>query len=69
MKTIHKIIFQDAQDLKEIASESVDLVVTSPPYPMIEMWDASFGDQNIEIRKALDGGYGKLAHALMHRDS
>ena len=33
MKTIHKILFQDARNLKEIASESVDLVVTSPPYP------------------------------------
>ena len=34
MKTTHNIIFQDAQDLKEVASESVDLIVTSPPYPM-----------------------------------
>ena len=30
MKTSHKIIFEDAQNLKEIASKSVDLVVTSP---------------------------------------
>ena len=66
MKTIHKIIFQDAQNLKEIASESVDLVVTSPPYPMIEMWDGSFSNQNPEIQKALDRGYGKQAYALMH---
>ena len=66
MKTIHKIIFQDAQNLKEIASESVDLVVTSPPYPMIEMWDGSFSNQNPEIQKALDRGYGKQAYELMH---
>ena len=39
MKTTHNILFQDARNLKEIPSESVDLIVTSPPYPMIEMWD------------------------------
>ena len=43
MKTTHKIVFQDARDLKEVASESVDLVVTSPLYPMIKMWDDSIG--------------------------
>ena len=66
MKTIHKIFFQDARDLKEIASESVDLVVTSPPYPMIDMWDNMFGDQNPEIQRALEHGDGKQAYELMH---
>ncbi len=66
MKTTHKILFQDARELKEIASESVDLVVTSPPYPMIEMWDEMFSNQNPRIQDALAGGDGKSAHALMH---
>ena len=66
MKTIHKIFFQDARDLKEVASESVDLVVTSPPYPMIDMWDDMFGKQNPEIQKALACGEGKQAYELMH---
>ena len=66
MKTTHKILFQDARDLKEIPSESVDLVVTSPPYPMIEMWDEMFSRQNPEIQKALARGDGKQAYALMH---
>lgn len=66
MKTTHNILFQDAQDLKEIPSESVDLVVTSPPYPMIEMWDEMFSRQNPEIQKALACGDGKQAYALMH---
>ena len=66
MKTIHKIFFQDARDLKEIASESVDLVVTSPPYPMIDMWDDMFGSQNPEIQKALACGDGRRAYELMH---
>ena len=66
MKTIHKIFFQDARNLKGIASESVDLVVTSPPYPMIGMWDNMFGTQNPEIQKALGHGDGKQAYELMH---
>ena len=67
MKTTHKILFQDAQNLIEIPSESVDLVVTSPPYPMIEMWDDSFSDQNPEIRNALACGDGRQACELMHK--
>ena len=66
MKTTHKLLFQDARDLKELPSESVDLVVTSPPYPMIEMWDEMFSHQNSEIQDALTGGDGKQAYALMH---
>ena len=66
MKTTHKILFQDSRDLKEIPSESVDLVITSPPYPMIEMWDEMFSHQNPEIQDALANGDGKQAYALIH---
>ncbi len=47
--------------------ESVDLVVTSPPYPMIEMWDESFGHENAEISRALTEGDGPGAFELMHQ--
>ncbi len=66
MKTTHNILFQDARNLKEIPSESVDLVVTSPPYPMIEMWDEMFSHQNPEIQDALANGDGNQAYTLMH---
>ena len=67
MKTIHEIFFQDARNLKEIASESVDLVVTSPPYPMIGIWDDMFGSQNPDIQKALACDDGRQAYELMHK--
>ena len=35
------------------ADESVNLIVTSPPYPMIEMWDEIMSTQNPKIGKAL----------------
>ena len=66
MKTTHKILFQDSRDLKNIPSESFDLVVTSPPYPMISMWDDMFSNQNPEIQDALTCGDGRQAYALMH---
>jgi DNA modification methylase len=54
--------------MEALASGSVDLIVTSPPYPMIEMWDAVFIDQNAEIGKALNRGDGPVAFELMHRE-
>jgi DNA modification methylase len=51
-----------------ISSGTIDLVVTSPPYPMIKMWDSMFARQKAEIRKALDKGDGHLAFELMHRE-
>ena len=66
MKTTHKVLFQDARALKHIPSESLDLVVTSPPYPMIGMWDALFSDLNRDVQKALARGDGKQAYQLMH---
>ena len=51
-----------------IPSSSVHLVVTSPPYPMIEMWDDMFKRQNKEIAKALKHEKGLQAFELMHRE-
>lgn len=68
MKTEHKIIFSNANDMKDISSESIDLVVTSPPYPMIEMWDQQFSSINLKIKDALDKKEGTEAFDLMHEE-
>ncbi len=68
MKTVHKIFFSDARALSEIDSDSVDLMITSPPYPMIEMWDETFSVQNPKIGGALKSKDGKLAFELMHQE-
>jgi len=49
-----------------IPSSSVHLAVTSPPYPMIEMWDDMFVQQNKSIATALKHGDGLKAFELMH---
>lgn len=68
MKTEHKIIFGDARNMKELENESIDLMITSPPYPMIQMWDEMFGKQNQEITKALKEEKGEIAFELMHKE-
>lgn len=42
MQTEHKIVIGNSQNMSELADCSVHLVVTSPPYPMIRMWDTHF---------------------------
>lgn len=68
MKTVHKIIFGNANNMDTIQDNSVDLMVTSPPYPMIEMWDEIFSKQNPEIGKALKEENGKTAFELMNKE-
>jgi len=67
MITRHQVYFKDSTHMDALRSSSVDLVVTSPPYPMIKMWDAMFVDQNAEIGNALNRGEGQMAFELMHR--
>jgi len=63
--TKHVINFENSNVMKDVADESVDLVVTSPPYPMIEMWNELFFKINPKIKTFLDKGQGKDAHDLM----
>ena len=68
MQTIHKIYFKDSSDMGELESNSIDLMITSPPYPMIEMWDSLFSSKNSKIKQALEEQDGKKAFKLMHED-
>lgn len=54
--------------MKDISDKSVDLMITSPPYPMIQMWDEIFAKQNPKIYGALKNEDGKLAFELMHQE-
>jgi mthZ len=63
----HRFYFQPAQSMVNLDDQSIDLVVTSPPYPMIEMWDSILGQQNAEITTALAEKQPKKAFELMHQ--
>jgi DNA modification methylase len=64
--TTHRIHTADARDLSALDENSVDLVVTSPPYPMIEMWDDLFVGLAPEVESYLDAGKGEAAFEAMH---
>lgn len=66
--TNHKIEFSDSRSLSTIKNDSVDLVVTSPPYPMIEMWDSLFASLNPEINDSLQQFNGLRAFELMNQE-
>ncbi|MCI4350680.1 MAG: site-specific DNA-methyltransferase [Thermoplasmata archaeon] len=55
-----RIILGDARELPDVADASIALVVTSPPYPMIEQWDGLFRELGA---RDFDGMHAVLAEA------
>jgi DNA modification methylase len=47
-----KVVFGDSRRMVDVSDASIHLVITSPPYPMIEMWDQQF--------KSMDGKIDQL---------
>ena len=68
MHTVVRLIFDDARQMRTVADESVALVVTSPPYPMIQMWDDLFVRLNPAVGSVLIDGDGWRAFELMHAE-
>ena len=68
MKTKHSIFFSPAQNMSAIADNSINEIVTSPPYPMIEMWDEILSLQNPKIAIALNNNQGDIAFEEMHKE-
>jgi DNA modification methylase len=66
MRSMHKIEYGTATAMQDVGDESIDLVVTSPPYPMIEMWDGIFSQQCGEVKDAIANGDGNRAFEFMH---
>src|SRR3990170_913877 len=51
METEHRIIIGNSQQMPELADSTVHLMVTSPPYPMIKMWDNLFAKMDSNIAR------------------
>ncbi|MGW8326195.1 MAG: DNA methyltransferase, partial [Desulfobacterales bacterium] len=66
MRTYHTVIYSDSKNIEAVPSKSVDLMVTSPPYPMIEMWDEMFAQPGSSAEAALKNGDGFKAFESMH---
>lgn len=65
--TKHTIIFGNSQNMKELETNSVDLIVTSPLYPMFDMWDSMFSKMNPKIGECLAEN-PMIAFELMHQE-
>lgn len=52
MESEHIFHIGSAEHCKELSDKSVHLVVTSPPYPMIDMWEDSFKVQGIDVNSS-----------------
>ncbi|WP_248907557.1 DNA-methyltransferase [Halocatena marina] len=68
METSHRVHIGDSRDMEHLEDDSVELVVTSPPYPMIEMWDDLFSEISPKIRRELEAENGSAAFDLMHEE-
>src|SRR3989441_285544 len=44
MSPDYRVIIGDSRRMSEVTDESVHLTVTSPPYPMVSIWDDSFAE-------------------------
>lgn len=68
MITSHKIYFRNSQNMIDVEDEIIDLVITSPPYPLISIWDDMFSIRSEKIKNALKEEDGNLAFELMHQE-
>jgi site-specific DNA-methyltransferase (cytosine-N4-specific) len=50
------VYYTDATDMSELTNDSVDLVITSPPYPMVERWDefGGYEEQHEMIKEVME---------------
>jgi len=64
--TEHRLDSGAAADLRSVSDASVHCVVTSPPYPMIEMWDEDFSTADAQVRGLLEQGDGARSWEAMH---
>jgi len=63
--TTHRVAVGDARELP-VDDASVELVVTSPPYPMIDLWDDLFASLDPAVGDHLEAGDGDAAFEAMH---
>jgi modification methylase len=69
MSADYRVIIGDSRRMNEVADESVHLTVTSPPYPMVSIWDDFFAEASAksydEMHKYLDGTWSEVERVLV----
>lgn len=65
METTHNIIIGSSANLPTIKSKSISLIITSPPYPMIDIWDECFINQDKSIDLSRPGHAFNKMHKIL----
>lgn len=66
--TLHRTVIADSRLLEGVEEPFADIVVTSPPYPMIEMWDSMFSALSGGVGGSLAAGRADEAFETMHAE-
>ena len=66
MRSTHQLLHCNALDTPASYDGKVSLIVTSPPYPMVSMWDELFANSSKQVAEALEKGDGREAFESMH---
>ncbi len=65
----YRVILGDSRWMRELADGSVHLVVTSPPYPMVALWDSFFEGESLrsydDIHRYLDQVWREVSRVLV----
>jgi site-specific DNA-methyltransferase (cytosine-N4-specific) len=65
----YEVIIGDGRRMTIIPDNSVHLIVTSPPYPMVEIWDEFFASEKVttydEMHSYLDGVWREVKRILV----
>ncbi|TFH05387.1 MAG: site-specific DNA-methyltransferase [Spirochaetales bacterium] len=67
LSTTHDFLSADSAGIGGLVPGSVGQIVTSPPYPMVKMWDATFAGQSHAVAAALETERCGDAFEAMHQ--
>src|SRR2546427_10814128 len=69
MSSDYRVIIGDSRRMSDVTDESVHLTVTSPPYPMVSIWDDSFAEAAApsynEMHEYLNETWREIRRALI----
>src|SRR3989449_9351283 len=70
MTVDYQVIMGDSRRMRELADNSVHLVVTSPPYPMVSIWDDFFREESAQsynqMHDYLNETWKEVRRVLVH---
>ncbi len=58
------MVIGDSREMSEVAAESIHLVVTSPPYPMVAIWDDLFAEMSARTYDEMHDYLYKVWHEV-----